>query len=206
MSLADQATQQYNKYNPEQKNYFHLGLTLGLLILLIALIYPALQHILNVRKEINEGRVVLGQLEKKADALVVAKDNFEKAKEHLPTLESALPTGSAVKDYIKRPLEGLARQNSLRITGLQFVEVPLSKPSSDISLKSRAMEYTFSLSGDFANFNTFVTDLERFIRTTEVNSITLVSVNNGDITANLRATTHYLSSTPSQAGTAGGNQ
>jgi len=195
MNLTGQAYDQYNSYTPVQKNYFSIGLTLGLLILLIALIYPAVRHILNLRQEIDEGRQVLKKLEQKSAALTEAGANFERVKEHLPTLELALPAGSGVKDYIKRPLEELASENKLTITGLQFDEVPLSIPKSDDPLKSRSMEYTFALSGDFANFNSFLEEIERFIRTTEVTSIVLVSVKNGDVTANLKATTHYLSNT-----------
>lgn len=205
MNLTNQVSERYNSSTPEQKNYVSIGLTLGLLIILIALIYPAVRHILNLRTEINEGRQVLQKLEQKSQDLAQAEIHFEAVKPELDTLQLALPNGSAVTGYIKRPLEDLARQHRLTVTGLQFDEVPLSLPPNDESLRSRSLEYTFAVSGDFANLNNFVADLEKFIRTTEVTAITLVGIKNGDVTADLRAVTNYMSS-QSLDSAAGGNR
>ncbi len=206
MNFTNQATEQYKRYTPEQKSYLGLGLTLGLLILLVALIYPAIQHILNLRKEITSGTVVLKKLETKANALNLAEQNFESVKEHLTTLDASLPTGSNVKDYIKRPLESLAKENKLKVTGLQFNEVPLSVPMPEELTKVNDLEYSFSLSGKFDDFNSFLDQIERFIRTTEITSIALVSVKNRSVTANIKAVTYYFGegSTKGTAKTKGG--
>src|SRR3990167_107192 len=192
MQFTDQVYEKYNSYTSLQKSYFNIILTLGLLILLIILIYPAIGHILTLQKETKDGRIILKSLQEKIASLDQAEKNFNDLKDELAILDQALPYGSGLKDYIKRPLEALASENQMSINSLQFNEVPLSPPKTDEAVKARSLSFTFVVSGNFVDFNKFLTNIELFIRTTQIDSVQIASNQNGRITANVKATTHYL--------------
>ncbi|MDP2670876.1 MAG: type 4a pilus biogenesis protein PilO [bacterium] len=211
MRLTDQVYEKYNSYSQNQKHYLNLALTLGLLILLIALIYPAINHILQLRRELKDGREVLTKLQEKSVQLDQAKVEYDSVQDKLAVLDEALPKESGLKNYLKRPLELLANKYSLTISGLQFNEVPLSKPQFTETLTIKKLPYSLVVAGNFADFSKFLSDIEHFIRTTQVGSVSIVSTKGGHVTATLRAQTTFLGSMtsleiPQTGQSAGGNK
>src|SRR3990172_5426832 len=151
MQFYEKALGTYNQYtaDPKRKNYFEIGATLVLLIVLILMIYPAINHELKLNKEIAAGRLVETSVEEKINDLNAAKDNLEEVKSDLPILEIALPTGSNIKNYLQRPIENLADLLRLTIKDVQFDEVPISDPGKNSELKlrqiNRSEEHTSEL-------------------------------------------------------------
>lgn len=194
MQFYERALVSYNQVadTPKKKNYFEIAATLVLLIALIVMIYPAITHILELNKEITAGKVVQESLIEKKLALDNAKANLAAIQNDLPVLEAALPTGSDIKTYIKKPLEDLTSKHNLTLNSVQFTDLPISSPG-DTNLVVRNMDFTVSVQGDFTNFNDFLSDLEKFIRVTSVATIDIKN-NNNSISATLNATTNYLGS------------
>ncbi len=195
MQFYEKALGTYNQYtaDPKRKNYFEIGATLVLLIILILMIYPAINHILKLNKEISAGRLVETALKDKLDDLDVAKDNLEEIKEDLPLLELALPTGSNIKNYLQKPIEELAATNQLTIDDIRFEEIPISDPNKNSELKVRQINYSVTLLGNFVNFSSFVNKLEQYIRVTDVDKIEIKKADTSSPTSyTVNATTRYL--------------
>src|SRR3989304_3267440 len=172
MQFYQPLVDQYNKASPVQKSYLSIALTLGLLIILILLIFPAVNHVLKLNKEISDGRIVEQKLEDKIASLEKAQISYNQAKDRLKILDEALPTGSAIERYVKQ-IETLVSKNKLTLAGVQFSDVPLSLPTNKDKLGLRELDYVATVEGKFTNFNKFLTAFEGLIRTTDVSSISM---------------------------------
>lgn len=195
MQFYEKALGTYNQYtaDPKRKNYFEIGATLVLLIVLILMIYPAINHILKLNKEIAAGRLVETSLEDKITDLNRARENLEEIKEDLPLLELALPTGSNIKNYLQNPIESLARAHQLTMKEVRFEEVPISDPDKNSELKVREINYNVTLIGSFVEFSAFVKDLEKYIRVTDIDKIEIKKPDSSSPTNyTVSATTRYL--------------
>lgn len=195
MQFYERALGQYNQLNkdPKKKGYFDTIATLALLIVLLVMIYPAVNHILKVRKEISEGKVFEQQLSDKIDALGQAETNLAAAKADLPIASVALPAGADFKKYLVKPIEDTANKSGLTLANVQFTDVPISDPDKGLEVKVRDMDFTLTLKGDFVKMKDFLTTLETFIRVTEINQLEIKRVDNTnepDLT--IQATTKYL--------------
>lgn len=193
MQFYEQTLSNYNKItaDPKKNNYFEISATLILLIILVVMIYPAIQHIASVNKEIETNKIIEKELADKITNLGLAQANLDQVKSDLPLLEKALPTGSDIKDYIKIPLETLAGRNSVTLKSVQFSDVPLSVPTTDADLTVRNINFTISLSGNFTNLTNFLKDAENFIRVTSVRNLDIKGIGSQQ-TMTLQATTNYL--------------
>lgn len=190
MQFYNQAVERFNKSTPQQKSVASVGLTLGLLILLILLIFPAVNHVLKINREISDGKLVEQKLQDKIDALNKAKFNLESVKDRLGVVNQSLPTGSAVDDYLKE-LESAAKKSNLSIEGVQFTDVPLSLPDKSQGLSVRQIDYTITLKGKFSNLQQFISNIEGAIRTTDTLSISFDD-EDSSVTATIKASVSYL--------------
>lgn len=193
MPLAGQLSKQFYKPVAEgkSKGYFSVFATLILLIVLVALIYPAIKHITTINKEISDARVVKASLEQKLEDIETAKTNLADMKDSLPTLDLALPVGSDLNPYLKK-IEAFAKKHKVKIAAIQFSAVPLSKPTLEETLKTKELSYSITLEGNFTQFRKFLTDLEKYIRTSDVSSVTLAKKEKGEVRQTLGVTSYYL--------------
>ena len=190
MQFYQKALAKFNDSTPKQKSYFSLGLTIGLLIILLALIFPAVNHILKVNKEIADGRIVEQKLLEKIIALDKAEENFNDSKDRLAIVNEALPTGSDIATHL-RQIERLAAKSNATLSGIQFSDTPLSLPTSKHNLAVKQVEYLVNVSGKFANINKFISDLESTVRTVDI-TILSISEDGTTLTAVMNLITNYL--------------
>lgn len=195
MQFYEQTLASFNKVtsDPKKKNYFDGAATLALLIVLVIMIYPAIQHIASVNKEIEVNKVVEQKLTQKIEDLGKAQENLAKVKSDLPLLEKALPTGSDIKNYIKTPIETLAAKNHVALKSIQFSNVPVSLPENIANLSVRDIDFAISLSGNFTDLNAFLKEAENFIRVTSTKQLDLKGDPSQQVLT-LQATTNYLGS------------
>lgn len=193
MQFYEQTFNRYQNFiaDPKKKNYFDIAASLFLLIILVIMIYPAIQHIVKVNKEIQDGKVISGKLDDKINNLKLAEDNLNEIKSDLGLVEKALPVGSDLKTYLQNPIEKLAKSHQLNLDSIQFSDVPISLPSKDALLNSRDINFTLSLTGNFINIQDFIKDLENYIRITSVRQIDIKEKGNTE-SVTLQATTNYL--------------
>lgn len=194
MAIINLATKKIGDFGTSAtaKSYFSILLTLGLLIVLVLLIYPAIGHITKINREISDAKVVKSKLETKLGDLNTARINLEAVEENLPTLDLALPLGSDLASYLIR-LEKFANKRKLSIEAMQFSDVPLSKPAISSKLNTKAFTYTITLGGKFTDFQKFLSDLENYIRTSDVNSVSLSKEKtNGKVLEAINVTGYYI--------------
>jgi len=192
MAQTNQAGFQLNSFVDTQtkRSYFTILATLILLIVLVLLIYPAIQHITKVNKEIEDARLVKASLEEKISNLETAKINLEEVREDLALLDLALPLGSDLTPYIQK-VESLAKKYKLEISALQFTNVPLSIPAPADNLHTRSLDYNVTFEGSFTNFRKLVAALEDYIRISDLKDIRLSKVEK-NVLEQLSITTYYI--------------
>lgn len=167
MQFYERALRVY-QVDPKQKSYFDIAATLVLLMVLLVMIYPAVDHILKLQQEITTGKKVEADLSQKVSDLTDAQKNLAAIQDDLTYAQKALPVGADFKNYLQTPIEKLASNHKLTIKAIQFTNVPISDPGKDESVKVRDMTYNLTVEGNFTDFSLFLTDLESFIRTTQV--------------------------------------
>jgi Tfp pilus assembly protein PilO len=209
VQFYEQAMSRYNQVNedPKKKHYFEVTLTLVLLIVLLLMIYPAITHILNLNKEIQAGKTVETALENKLIALGQAENNLAEIQAELPLLELALPVGSDIDKYLQKPLESLSNKHGLTIASTQFSDIPVSKPETE-AVRVREMNFTISLRGGFPNLLSFVTDLENFVRISNVETLQAKS-NGSELQITIQGSTSFLGTqvtVPNQTNQTGASQ
>lgn len=208
MQFYERTLATYNRYtaDPKKKNYFDISATLILLIVLVAMIYPAIQHITEVNKEISDGKIFEKGLIAKIGALEKAKINLAAIQTDLTLLEKALPVGSDIKTYLNKPLEVIASRHNLQLNTVQFGDVPISDPKKDDQTNVRNIDFSISLTGNFVDFVSFLKDIENYIRITKITNLNAKG-NGGQELFTLQATTNYLgtpvSAVPNQVQTGG---
>lgn len=190
MQFYQKLSTQYNKATPAQRSYLNIGLTLGLLILLILLVYPAINHILKLNKEISDGRGIEKKLQDKMAALEDAESNYEQVKDRLEVVDDALPTGSSIDDYLIK-VEKYARSNNSTIAAAQFNDIPLSAPTNKSGLQVKQVDYSLTIEGKFVNLLKFLTDFEKLVRTTDIYQIS-INEEGSTVSASIKATVYYL--------------
>ena len=173
------------------KSYFGIVATLVLLIVLILLIYPAINHITKLNRELSDARIVKATLETKLANLDLARNNLEEARDDLFVLNLALPIGSDLTPYLK-DIERLAKSSKLKISAVQFTDVPLSTPSATTALKTKQIDYSITFEGSFPNFTKFLAKIEDFIRTSDVSNIAIVKDPEKGLTHTFGASSYYL--------------
>jgi len=193
MSLVKQESKQFNLFELSNatKGYFGVVATLVLLIVLILLIYPAINHIIKLNRELSDARIVKATLETKLANLDLARNNLEEARNDLFVLDLALPIGSDLTPYLK-DIEGMAKNSKLKISAVQFTDVPLSTPSAKIGLKTKQIDYSITFEGSFPNFTKFLAEIENFIRTSDVSDIAIVKDPEKGLTHTFGASSYYL--------------
>ena len=193
MSLVKQESKQFNlfEFSSTTKSYFGIVATLVLLIVLLLLIYPAINRITTLNRELSDARIVKATLETKLANLGLARNNLEEARNDLFVLDLALPIGSDLTPYLK-DIEGMAKNSKLKISAVQFTDVPLSTPSAKIGLKTKQIDYSITFEGSFPNFTKFLAEIENFIRTSEVSDIAIVKDPEKGLTHTFGASSYYL--------------
>lgn len=195
MQFYEKALSQYGTLNkdPKKKGYFDTIATLVLLIVLLVMIYPAVNHILSIRREIATGKVFERDLRDKLEALDKAERNLADIQNDLPIASLALPTGADFKSFLIKPVEDIALRHGLTIDSVQFTDVPISVPDKGVEVRVRDMDFDLTLKGDFIKMKDFLTDLEKFIRITDINQLEIKRDESSDEPELvLQATTKYL--------------
>lgn len=177
-----------------KKSYFAIIATLLLLIVLVLLIYPAIQHITRINKEISDARQVKASLEDKLENLEQARINLEEVEEDLAFLDLALPVGSDVIPYLQK-IESFAENYDLSVEAVQFTNVPLSKPDLNQNVNTKQLTYNITFEGDFEDFKKLLSNLENYIRTSEVETVSSVKDEEEEeekVFETLGVTTYYI--------------
>lgn len=193
--------------SPIKRSYLSLGLTIGLILLLLVLLVPALTGTWALYNQVAEQTKTDQQLKAKLAALRQGESNYLSLQDSVTMINQALPNGPDVGNYIHN-IEALASKSAIRIQAVQVSDVPLSKPatSSKTPLSVQPVLFNISLSGDYPNLKQFLKNIENLLRVTSVENVTFSNKSEanqpGALTINIAAKTFYMGSTAKKTTTA----
>ncbi|OGY24127.1 MAG: hypothetical protein A2172_01115 [Candidatus Woykebacteria bacterium RBG_13_40_15] len=176
----------------QAKDYFYIIASLILLIVLVLIMFPAVKYVAQLNREISDARIIKSGLETKINSLAEARKNYDEVKDNIQYLDSTMPVGSSLPSYLKG-IEQLVADSKLTISNIQFTNVPLAKtPKTTASLQTKRISYKLTLTGNFLDFQDFLSDLEKFIRVSHVTSINLAKDKEGILKEALEIDTFFL--------------
>lgn len=169
MIKSSQGYRQYRRYLYGLRGFSQRPVVRDLTFLILSLlcaaffgffaIKPSLQTIGGLIKEIKDKRFASEMLEKKINALTIARKEYDRLEADLPLIYAVLPFQTDFSKLAKQ-LEYLASQNQLAITSLQFEEVNLFEQEE----KLFPIKFEMEMTGDFRRMEKFVEDLEKLER------------------------------------------
>lgn len=168
---------------PIVKNYSSPVFTIITIIIFIFFaIKPTIETITVLQKKIDNAKSVLEKVNKKADDITKAKENYQKIDNAiLNKIESALPNNVNFKSIVST-LEELARQYNATISALQIQ--PISITSRDVNSigTSSGIDFTFNTEG---SYKSILSILQQMQISSRVFSIDHVSINKASSGTNL---------------------
>lgn len=148
-----------------------LSLSTVIIFLLFAL-KPTVLTIISLVKEINEKQTAIAGLDQKIRDLNTARNIYSQEASSIPIVESAVPETPDIQTLVGQ-VQGMASKNSVNLLGFSVGEITIigtdqkKKTKSDVkSLPegSREIPVSVSVSGEYQNLNSFLSDLENFRR------------------------------------------
>lgn len=178
--------------NKKTASYFILTLTLvSLSFFGIFAVRPTLNTIVSLVKNISDLKKLNTEYENKIGNLIRAQSEYEKIRDDLPLIETALPI-NADFNKLAKAIEKYTIQENITITQLQIDSAPISTPSA----KSKLEKYRFSFigSGDYSSLMSFLMHIINWKRIANINSLDFnqdVSTSSGVIRLTLKGETFY---------------
>lgn len=128
-------------------------------------IKPALTTVFNLRRQIQDAKVVDQKLQEKITALSEAQANYEAIRPDTEIILAALPEETKFAPFIKS-LEKISTDSKTQITNLTFQTVDLSQKEATIAIdvKQTPIKFSLTLAGNYPDMAEFVRRLAGFER------------------------------------------
>ncbi len=178
--------------NKKTVSYFTLTFTLIVLSFFgIFAIRPTLITATSLIKSVEDLKKLNKDYENKINSLIAAQSEYEKIRDDLPLIESALPINANFSKLAKN-LERFANQENVSISQLQIDTVPISTPSS----KSKMEQYGFSMTvfGEYSSLNSFISHLLNWRRILTIKSLDFIQeggTTSGTLRLTLKGVAYY---------------
>lgn len=176
-------------------------------------IRPTLTTIVELTKQIEDGKKVNESLQKKIDSLVVAQEEYQLIKDFIPAINQSLPNEPSIIEALQS-IETLALEKQASIDGLQIQTIefvmknenqstdqnPTNQNSQDSIINSTSIEptsidMTLVLSGDYSQLYSFLDKLLKIRRLVTAYNLQLapsIGAQEGILKLNLSLNTYYL--------------
>lgn len=178
--------------DPLVRGYFSLVASLLLVsFFLVFALSPTINTILALQKKIEEQKQVDTALQKKIADLVAAQDSFAQIQEILPAVFVGVPITPTPQTIISGVAVS-ASASGVKQTGISFHDLPLS---SDLitSLELTPVEFTLSVTGDYASVRDFLGRVENASRLIKLKSIGVSQITTStQVSININAQGYYL--------------
>jgi len=136
-------------------------------------IRPTLVTIAQLYKQIESKKQTLAIMDQKIQDLSQAEAIYEREKQKINTLNSAIPEQPDLETFI-RQIEGIAQKNSVILTNLSINSVPLigtatqteenTEPETQSTPGTQNLNVSLELSGVYPTLSPFLKDLESMRR------------------------------------------
>ena len=160
------------------KVYLELLLSLAAIgMFIIFAIKPTLITIADLLVKINSEQETSDLMTTKISNLTSATTLFNKERDNIALLQTAIPSGPSVDTYV-RQVEGVSQKDSLTLSNLSIAKVELiptvSSSSADVSVQ-KTINLTLSITGNYESLLSFLKDLENLRRPGNLNKLNITT-------------------------------
>lgn len=155
------------------RQYTTLILTfLALIIFSVFAINPTITTIIELRKELEDSKILDKKLDEKIIALQTLQREYQELEADLPLLVAALPVAPDTPKIIGQ-VQSLIRDNNLAIENIDMKRVAYTKDGLTQG-ELGAYVITFTVSGNYADINQFSNEAINFDRVVTVDQISVL--------------------------------
>lgn len=152
--------------DPVIRNYFSLVASLLLIAFLIVFaLSPTINVILGLKKQIDDQKQTIKQLDEKISALAAAQSSYSQAEPYLLYLDVAIPENPKPQIIIS-DIKQVASASAVSLAAYQIRTIPLSRdlPLTETALGIPAVNFALTLTGPQKNIRTYLGNLENRLR------------------------------------------
>lgn len=198
-----QETKKYYRYytyikpitkNPIVKTYGSTIFTLlSMVVFIFFAIKPTVETIAVLQKKINNAKITLDKANKKAAALSLAKDNYQKIDDSIKAkIETILPSTLEAKSLIT-VLEQISKRHEATISALQIQPLVITPRQKDAVGIVGEINFTFNIEGLYKNIVSLLQDLKSSARAVSIDRISVTkSSSGGDLLVSMNGKAYYL--------------
>ncbi len=161
-------------------------------------IRPTLKTIFELRKQIEDSRLVDEALQKKIDNLIIAQQEYQLIKNLLPLINEALPSEADLTKALLK-IENLANEYELTISSLQVGPITYQTKNEDSLVNKEpngttaTIDIQIQLKGHYQQINKFLEKLFNTRRIITTNSLALSPISQEEgLNLSLKLNTYYL--------------
>ncbi|MBM3283241.1 hypothetical protein FJY90_03215 [Candidatus Gottesmanbacteria bacterium] len=178
-----------------KKNVVYFTITLSFLTLSffgLFAIRPTLITATSLIKSVSDLRKLNLDYEEKIGSLIRAQSEYEKIRNSLPMVESAIPN-TATFPQLAKALEKFAQLENLKIIQLQIDNVPVT----NLAVNNQLQQYNFNIviSGDYPSLSSYIQHLLNWKRIVNISSLNFnldISTSSGNLQLSMKGTTYYV--------------
>lgn len=200
MSQESTRYSRYFKYikpvsqSPIIKTY---GSTIFTLIAVIVFVFfaikPTIETIVVLQKKIDNAKSTLEAVNKKADDLSRAKDNYQKVDQFLiGKIETAIPNNVNLNSFVST-LEQIAINHEATISAMQIEPLKIVPMDQNTIGVLSEVNFTFNTQGDYASILSMLKDFRRSGRVIYIDKVSITgSGDTSDLIMSINGKGYYL--------------
>lgn len=177
----------------KSKKFITIILTLTASIILgLFVVSPTISTIANLRKQIEDNKIVEEKLQQKINNLSVLSQKYSDLEADIPIVLEAVPQTSQIPLLVAQ-IQAVANESGVRLNNFQTFRVDVSQGAIK-GKKFSSFDFTLTAQGDYQNMLNFMDNLVNFQRITTITNISVskaTSFNNSSLQLNMRGTAYF---------------
>lgn len=177
----------------KSKKFITIVLTLTASIILgLFVVSPTISTIANLRKQIEDNKIVEEKLQQKINNLSVLNQKYSDLEADIPVVLEAVPQTSQIPLLVAQ-IQAVANESNVKLNNFQTFRVDVSQGAIK-GKKFSSFDFTLTAQGDYQNMLNFMNNLVNFQRITTVTNISVskaTSFNNSSLQLNMRGTAYF---------------
>lgn len=177
----------------KSKKFITIVLTLTASIILgLFVVSPTISTIANLRKQIEDNKIVEEKLQQKINNLSVLSQKYSDLEADIPIVLEAIPQTSQIPLLVAQ-IQAVASESNVKLNNFQTFRVDVSQKAIK-GKKFSSFDFTLTAQGDYQDMLSFMDNLVSFQRITTVTNISVskaTSFNNSSLQLNIRGTAYF---------------
>lgn len=156
-------------------------------------IKPTVETILVLQKKLETSSEVLGKINKKANDLSLAKQNYQDLDQDVKDqIQTAIPDTVDLKSVIQT-LEQAAQKNEASVSALQVQPLVIEPKKDNLIGSLEEVTFTFNVEGSYPNLISLLQDLKSSVRLISIDNLSLNKVSEeGGLVMSISGKAYYL--------------